>query len=473
MHLIHQNIFEFNCASKQTGRMLQDNLSQLLEKEFFPKLEILLDRYEVKGHVWEIDQLVLELPEINVKNWKKDLFKSILDEVEKYLKFHQPKFPDQGKSESEIFYSETKKREKIFFQFLQTGIISENTISKKQEEIFSKIEVNDHLIENLILLFEENYNTVTRFYFNISATLKNAVKETSFKINIPKKWEFFFNDEVKFENISALEIWLNNFEKENSSKENFKNEKVTTDVLFKRNLKINEKSQLNFERTKTSQDLSPRNKLTKKEKEANDFANKKSENEKISQNSAINPEILKDQKSGNEVNHQFLFEENIYLENAGLVILHPFLKPLFEQSNLSKNDLWISKESQHKAVLLTQYLIIGKAKIFENELVLNKLLCGLPIETVINTQLQISDLEKEKCENLLEAILEHWKSLKGTSKEGLQETFLRRNGKLSIHNSSELWVEEKGVDILLQHLPWGIGTIKTPWMNEFLTCNWL
>jgi len=36
----------------------------------------------------------------------------------------------------------------------------------------------------------------------------------------------------------------------------------------------------------------------------------------------------------------------------------------------------------------------------------------------------------------------------------------------------ELWVEQKGVDILMAQIPWGIGMIKTPWMKRFLECHW-
>ena len=67
MHLVHQNIFEFDCASKETGKEVQKNLSSILEKEFYPKLEILLDQYEVENHFWKIENLTLELPKIKGK----------------------------------------------------------------------------------------------------------------------------------------------------------------------------------------------------------------------------------------------------------------------------------------------------------------------------------------------------------------------------------------------------------------------
>ena len=81
MHLIHQNIFEFDCTSKERGKEVQENLSSILEKEFYPKLEILLDEYEIENHLWQIENLTLELPKIKAKNWQQELCKSALEQV--------------------------------------------------------------------------------------------------------------------------------------------------------------------------------------------------------------------------------------------------------------------------------------------------------------------------------------------------------------------------------------------------------
>ena len=163
-----------------------------------------------------------------------------------------------------------------------------------------------------------------------------------------------------------------------------------------------------------------------------------------------------------------------FISNAGLVIFHPFLEKLFEQLDLYKNDNWNEPDSQQKAILLTQYLITGEEEFYENELILNKILCGLPVESEVNTKLKITENEKEKCRSLIEAVLEHWKTMSSSSVEALRETFLQRAGKLDLSSSYsyELWVEERGVDVLLAQLPWGIGMIKTPWMENYLTCNW-
>lgn len=173
-------------------------------------------------------------------------------------------------------------------------------------------------------------------------------------------------------------------------------------------------------------------------------------------------------------NKKAIFENPFYIENSGLVILHPFLIHLFEQLKLCKNEEWTSKRNQCKAVLITQYLITGSTVFFENDLVLNKIICGLEADAVIDVAIKLSAKEIREAKGLLEAVIGYWKALKNSSIDGLRETFLQRNGKLLIkeETNAELWVEQKGFDVLMAQIPWGIGMVKTPWMKSFLECNW-
>ena len=474
MHLVHQNIFEFDCASKETGKEVQKNLSSILEKEFYPKLEILLDQYEVENHFWKIENLTLELPKIKAKNWQQDLCKNALEEMEKYLKSHHQKLTKHGNSPETIFHSDIKIGEKLFFQFLKSGLIPENTFSKNLDEISVSLDLNSSFLEKLTTIFEEDFNTVIRYYFNTPETLKAKIKSFQFEKSFPKKWQDFFKKEMKFKNISDLEKWISSFETENFGKNKTEIETSQEEINENKKQNLGKSRKETFEKNKhLNTYFTSFNKLKPETKELLESVKEKLEPKKIIQEDFEGQINLEKFRKENKKEDPLTFLETIYIENAGLVILHPFLKALFEQTNLLENENWISKESQHKGILLTQFLVNGKTKIFENELVLNKLICGLPIETVVNTKLILSDFEMEKCKNLLEAVLEYWKPLQGSSVETLQETFLQRNGKLSLQNNNqELWVEEKGVDILLEQLPWGIGTIKTPWMTEFLICNW-
>jgi hypothetical protein len=165
--------------------------------------------------------------------------------------------------------------------------------------------------------------------------------------------------------------------------------------------------------------------------------------------------------------------EAIYISNAGLVLLHPFLQILFEHLKLTQENIWLEKASQHKAVLVLEFLATGNEGFEEFNLMLNKILCGIDIGEIVATDQQLQDEIKNECEDLLNNVIKHWSVLKNTGINGLRETFLQRNGKLSkVDNGWLLQVEQIAVDVLLGHLPWGIGFIKLPWTNEMIYVEW-
>lgn len=166
------------------------------------------------------------------------------------------------------------------------------------------------------------------------------------------------------------------------------------------------------------------------------------------------------------------YEEGIYISNAGLVIVASFLPTFFNRLGIRGKS---ESQSPDFAVCLVNYLATGKEEMQEFELALPKLLCGIPLETVIDPSLfLLSGEAKQETESLLSSVVEHWSILKNTSVEGLRESFLLREGKLVQKGDNwTLQVEQKAYDMLLQQLPWGIGMIKLPWMSGLLTTEWV
>jgi hypothetical protein len=163
----------------------------------------------------------------------------------------------------------------------------------------------------------------------------------------------------------------------------------------------------------------------------------------------------------------------IYIKNGGLVLLFPFLNYLFQNSGLTQDNKWVSVLHQQKAALITQYAVTGNTNFNENELLLNKLLCGYAIHDVVDTSIEITESDKTHCREMLQSVIHYWEALKNSSPEALQETFLQREAKVSLnHEVIEMWVESKAFDILLQKLPWSIAMVKTPWMEKLIQCNW-
>jgi hypothetical protein len=111
----------------------------------------------------------------------------------------------------------------------------------------------------------------------------------------------------------------------------------------------------------------------------------------------------------------------------------------------------------------------------EYSLLLPKLLCNVVLDVPLDSNVVLTEAEKEEAEALLRAVIRHWGSLGNTSIDGLRGEFLVRPGKLSVRYNGDwlLQVETRTVDILLDQLPWGIGMIKLPWMEQMLWVEWI
>ncbi len=168
-----------------------------------------------------------------------------------------------------------------------------------------------------------------------------------------------------------------------------------------------------------------------------------------------------------------LADGEIYIDNAGLVIIAPFFPRLFEILNITAEGEIGSEFLKEKAVHILQYLVNGKSNNPEYLLQLNKLLCGMNIDDIISREYRLSDFEKTECENLLRSIIKNWNSLKNTSIESFRNSFLARKGVLKYsENGWTLNVERKSYDILLNTLPWSISIIKLKWMNKPIYVEW-
>ncbi|WKL50485.1 contractile injection system tape measure protein [Flavobacterium pectinovorum] len=165
--------------------------------------------------------------------------------------------------------------------------------------------------------------------------------------------------------------------------------------------------------------------------------------------------------------------EKIYIENAGLVLVHPFLSALFERTGLVKNGEFVNDEAKFRAPHLLQYLVNFEQESPEQALLLNKILCGIDYQEAVTSGIVLTEIEMNTATELLFVVTQQWEKLKNTSINGLQESFLQRSGSLCL--SSEGWtlvVESKAYDVLLQTLPWGLSFIKNSWMTEPIFVEW-
>lgn len=165
--------------------------------------------------------------------------------------------------------------------------------------------------------------------------------------------------------------------------------------------------------------------------------------------------------------------ETLYINNAGIVLLNVYAKRLFDRFELLDKKEFKSDEAREKAVYILQYLVSKDDQPEEHELLLNKVLVGMPLTVPLKFDIKITDEEKEICDGLLDAVIKNWTVLKNTSRDGLRTSFLLRNGSLKKEETAwNLRVEKKAYDILLNKLPWGYTMIHFPWMEIPLLTEW-
>ena len=163
----------------------------------------------------------------------------------------------------------------------------------------------------------------------------------------------------------------------------------------------------------------------------------------------------------------------IFIKNAGLVILAPYIPTLFDRIGLLENRVFKNEACQNKALYVLQYAVTGNTEAEEHDLVLNKLICGLEIHSPIMHTPTLHLEETQLIDSLLKAIIAHWSSIGKTSVTGLRDSFLYRAGRLSIEEKKYvLQVEEKSYDMLLDRIPWSIGKLKLSWMEKLIEVIW-
>lgn len=176
-----------------------------------------------------------------------------------------------------------------------------------------------------------------------------------------------------------------------------------------------------------------------------------------------NKEEEKDDESPEEQNGISVF-------NSGLVLIAPYLPRFFENLGICKENKLIDPGT---AAVILRHLVFPNEPFEEFDLVLEKLLCGIPLQHSIPKIFKPGSELNEQINELLSSVIENWPMLKNTSPEGLRQSFLQREGRLS--QTEKHWnmdVQRESFDLLLEHVSWNFRMIKLPWMNKLLQVNW-
>lgn len=469
-HIIKKQIIDLTLAKKLDAFSIQQKISDQYHAKIVPLLQQAFDAISSEDEVITIDRLEVNIGTINLKElekaeWTEKIFKSVSEQL---IPLPYELKPQMKIVKNMLRLSDAHK----WIFYMRHGYLSWNVLEINGDwykNILEAFAADSTAIHQLRELISHYPNAVKRMATEHSESFLKALVETLTAENqasLPR----LIDDIVKLTTAETKnrkipipiekrkqKLWMQILQMTASSALSL------TSVQIARLLVVNNFSgtQLNTKKIRTfmsrnGMDIPLRSKT-------------EIEPDKESRN-------LSDITSGqNHSEIEFKAELNegeIYVINAGVVLLHPFLQRFFNKLQLIKDDFFKNVFSQQKALYLLHYLATGNTRPLEHEMVILKVLCSFPLENPVDF-IELNEEEIAEAESLVESAIGQWDILKGTSQAALREGFLQRKGKLFTNNGILLLqIEQSAIDILLDHLPWNLSIIKLPWMKEILRVEW-
>jgi hypothetical protein len=160
------------------------------------------------------------------------------------------------------------------------------------------------------------------------------------------------------------------------------------------------------------------------------------------------------------------------VNDAGLVLVSPFLPHLFAKAGVL-GERRIAEGKAGRAGALLHYAASGRATRGARLSPLVLVLCGLAPEADVTAD-PLTEEDVHVVDSMLEAMRQNWSVVQGSSIAGLRETFIQREGRLDLgrEDRTELRVQRKPVDVLIDQIPWSFSMILHPWMTRPLHVSW-
>ena len=468
-HIIQKQVLEVEMENPADAFQFRNRLGEVFHEKILPGLEILFDEIGTNDRLIRMDRLEIDLGNIETKNWENDLAEKAIQQIRQALLMENPvrQIPIKNINPTE----ELKEADFIeaFFFFLKIGRLPWYASNKTSfDELLIKWLNNDSAYR-----FKEQLKTletveIIRLIYQFDKQILNEL----IKHLIPQQKVSFYNEFIEAVNYLSshlAEIFKNPAALKKSMYLPFfkwitLKDEIDLPTFYTKELAAllqTEFSNINHQQGFGTILGKEKNTILKK---VNEFISVP----------VVSTFIKKDETVKDKL--QGLNAEELYVVNAGLILLHPFLQPFFKEIELTKDNLFADEYARMKAVLFSQHLVYGTTIFDEHQLTLNKILCGFPIAEPIIKELEIKPEEKAATIDLLQQVIQMWQKNNvpiNASMEGLQQSFLQRPGKLVQKETNwHLQVQQKPYDMLFSSLPWGIGIIKTPWMEAILRVDW-
>jgi len=470
---------EVNTSNLETAHSIRNNIDVFMKDVLFPRLELLFDEYDFEDEIIRLDELTLDVSVEKGHDFSQlpdEICRQIKEKIDRQMPFNR---------ELKNNYTESYETEKqnirrisgeqnsgdVFLFFLENGYLpwygkEEQIDSFTLPENWEKNLDNKEFFRNLDQILGTSETAADRFILQFQdETITAYLRRKNLRIHA--------------ETSAILKI-SHNLDKEGRriflkllirlAHDDFPGVSEIFDRLIF-GVMMEEKRLLKKPRVPGIEELKrlfecilPGNALQDSVLEKIDRL--------IKGKHSISSEIQPPQETKPEL---FFKEDNnhIGVQNAGLILLHPFLKQFFTATGITGKQGNLSPENFDLAVMSMHFLATGSEIAFEGNLVFEKFLCGVPLKMPIQKQSLLTDLIKNEANELLIEVVRHWPALKNTSADGLRQMFIQRDGKLFQEDDKyKLIVERKAQDVLLESLSWNIAVIKLPWISNILFTEW-
>lgn len=496
-HIIQKIQLELQCSEQRAGQELQFQYQETLQKEVLPGLEELLNTYCPADELIIIDKLNIDLGNLQPGLKGKNLAEKMLAAIEKALQGNLQKV-ERKETVQRIPIAQVRLEQ--LMHYLSKGYWPVTVQNLKLEEVI-KVVLEKETTSFFQALKKANQITSVKIFERLVLQLEEATLEVVLQKALswaPVK----FLEEVKtlfLQTITPQQvkkrklIWQGILEQVFSNQEEKKSVGLSLTPVLRAVVQSEPALVLAFQKLAVE---IPSLKLAKEiaalklqEIAVPKRASKKSTQEKSTSESSARK---KEQKTTEEIKQQDKIKvgekllakqkrvveaesfDYILGENVGVLLLHPFLRSFFDESQLLdvlgnfKNDA-----AAEKAVGLLHFLATGQREAEEHQLVFQKLFCALPLNHPIAKEFTISAAEEAESEKMMTAAIQYWDALGKTSIAGLREGFLQREGHLKQDEQGlQIKLEYTTMDILLEKIPWNISMIQLPWQKGLLNVNW-
>ncbi len=500
-HIIQKVFVEITVNNKEKAFSIKEDISNFLSVDVFPQIEKYINAlnlesaYKPDGYTLQIPRLELNLDvkssslNTELKDKITQLFKEELSEI---TKSHETSNQEVENDSKAYWIHNQEKIIQTFIYFLENGHMpwwnsDKKGISFLDPDIFNSMILNSYFEKSIILVLSKRHvqDRIIHQLSNeqVAQLCLTILKNKELKISL---------ETVVISRISQLNhkdrfiIWkliLNVLTEYLQSSKTYQKEYLLQQILRieatgllpiktnRQNLKTILKLFPFLKENEILESIQSIQSTQSIESIKNNPADKPKENIKTSIETMYqkNDEAAFEDLNNNDTEE---INEGQFIQNAGLILIHPFIKTFFEHCDLldpKTNELTDPELCAH----LLHYIATGQTNAPEYDMVFEKFLCNIPTNQSINKHIKLSRKHKTQAKNVIESVQHNWNPMKKSSAALLQNEFFQRSGKLVISsNDYTLTVERKTQDILLEKLAWGISLVKLPWKEKFIFVNW-